>query len=131
MKYLLDTNIISYALRNRDAALMEQLRKVGRRAVGTSVAVKLELHYGAHLRGSERLWTAVRDFLGGIAILPLTDEDAERIAELAAALRRAGQPIGVMDTLIAGHALSRGLTLVTHNTRHFRRVDGLAIEDWC
>jgi len=53
------------------------------------------------------------------------------VARVAADLRRKGRPIGQMDTLIAGHALSREVTLVTHNTRHFREVEGLSVEDWC
>ena len=131
MKYLLDTNIISYALRNRDPALMKRLADAGRENVGTSVVVKIELEFGAHLRDSPKLWAAIRGFVGGIEILPLTSNDSDSVAGLAAALRARGRPIGQMDTLIAGHALSRGLILVTHNTRHFRDIDGLAVEDWC
>ena len=131
MSYLLDTNIVSYALRNRDRALMERLAEAGRDAVCTSVIVQIELEFGAHFRASPRLWEALRNFLGGIEILPLTPGDTDAVARLAADLRRQGRPIGQMDTLIAGHAISRGLTLVTHNTRHFRGIDGLTIEDWC
>jgi tRNA(fMet)-specific endonuclease VapC len=131
VKYLLDTNIISYALRNRDEAVMERLAEAGREQVCTSVLVKFELEFGAHLRGSPRLWIALRGFLGGLEILPLTADDTDAGARAAADLRKRGRPIGQMDTLIAGQALSRELTLVTHNTRHFREVDGLAVEDWC
>lgn len=131
MKYLLDTNIISYALRNRDETLMARLAEVGCENVCTSVLVKVELEYGAHLRDSSRLWAAVRGFLGGLEILSLTRDDTDSVAKVAAALRRRGRPVGQMDTLIAGHALSRGLTLVTHNVRHFREIEGLAVEDWC
>ncbi len=131
MKYLLDTNIVSYALRNRDEGLMARLAETGREQICTSVVVKFELEFGAHLRASPRLWTAVRGFLGGLEVLPLTADDTDAAARVAAELRRKGRPIGQMDTLIAGHALSRELSLVTHNTRHFREVEGLAVEDWC
>ena len=131
MRYLLDTNIVSYALRNRDEALMARLADEGREQVCTSVVVKFELEFGAHLRDSRRLWTAVQGFLGGIEILPFAPDDTNAAARVAADLRRKGRPIGQMDTLIAGHALSRELTLVTHNTRHFREVAGLSVEDWC
>ncbi|MFT4628517.1 MAG: tRNA(fMet)-specific endonuclease VapC, partial [Myxococcota bacterium] len=87
--------------------------------------------FGAHLRASPRLWAAIRGFLGGLDILEMTADDTDAAAKVAADLRKKGRPIGQMDTLIAGHALSRGLTLVTHNTKHFREVDGLAVEDWC
>ncbi len=131
MKYLLDTNIVSYALRNRDEELMARLSEAGREQVCTSVVVKFELEFGAHLRASPRLWTALRGFLGGLEILPLTADDTDAAARVAAALRKRGKPIGPMDTCIAGHAMSRELTLVTHNTRHFREVEGLSVEDWC
>jgi len=131
VKYLLDTNIVSYALRNRDEVLMARLVEAGREHICTSVLVKFELEFGAHLRASPRLWTAIRGFLGGLEILPLTADDTDAAAQVTAGLRKKGRPIGQMDTLIAGHALSRELTLVTHNTRHFREVDGLAVEDWC
>lgn len=131
MKYLLDTNIISYALRHRDARLMQRLADAGPAMVGTSVAVQIELEFAATLRGSDRLWSAIRAFLGGIEILALDRKDAAAVASLAATLRAMGRPIGQMDTLIGGHALSRGLTLVTHNTRHFDHVEGLQVEDWC
>ncbi|MFT4627297.1 MAG: tRNA(fMet)-specific endonuclease VapC [Myxococcota bacterium] len=131
MRYLLDTNIVSYALRNRDEALMGRLVEAGREQICTSVLVKFELEFGAHLRASPRLWAAIRGFLGGLDILEMTADDTDAAAKVAADLRKKGRPIGQMDTLIAGHALSRGLTLVTHNTKHFREVDGLAVEDWC
>ena len=109
---------------------MEKLRQLGRDDVVTSVVVQIELEYGAHLRGSKRLWRSVRGFLGGMEILPLGPEDTRHIARVAAELREKGRPIGVMDTLIAGHTISRDLTLVTHDTRHFSEVDGLRTEDW-
>jgi tRNA(fMet)-specific endonuclease VapC len=55
---------------------------------------------------------------------------ADRYGEIAARLQQTGQPIGVMDTLIAAHALVTDLILVTHNTRHFERIPGLKLEDW-
>ena len=90
----------------------------------------VELEYGARLRGSAKLRASVRAFLGGLEVLPLTPEDGTCAAEVAASLRAKGRPIGTMDTLIAGHAKRRGLTLVTHNVRHFQEVEGLAVEDW-
>ena len=62
--------------------------------------------------------------------LPFDRYDAIAAGELRAHLRRMGTPIGNFDTMIAGQALTRGMTLVTHNTREFSRVPGLMIEDW-
>jgi tRNA(fMet)-specific endonuclease VapC len=63
-------------------------------------------------------------------IVPFDDEDARCAGQIRAALATAGTPIGPYDVLIAGQALARDLTLVTHNTREFARVDGLHLEDW-
>ena len=66
----------------------------------------------------------------GLTMVELTREDAREAGRLRATLATAGLPIGPFDVLIAGQALARGLTLVTHNTREFARVDGLTVEDW-
>ena len=62
--------------------------------------------------------------------LPWTADAADQYGEIAANLQQNGQVIGVMDTLIAAHALAEGLILVTHNTRPFERIPGLKLEDW-
>jgi tRNA(fMet)-specific endonuclease VapC len=68
--------------------------------------------------------------LNELPVLPWTLDAADRYGEIAAHLQQTGQPIGHMDTQIAAHALALGLPLVTHNTRHFKRVTGLKLEDW-
>ena len=88
-----------------------------------------ELYFGAYkgvrtnetLRNYERL---------RFEVLPLTSDDAMRAAEIRAVLQRQGTPIGPYDTLIAGQALARDLTLVTRNIREFERVEGLRLENW-
>ncbi len=62
--------------------------------------------------------------------MPFDDAATERYAGLPALLERRGTPIGPLDTLIAAHALSLGWMLATHNTREFKRVPGLKVEDW-
>jgi tRNA(fMet)-specific endonuclease VapC len=71
-----------------------------------------------------------REFLEAVTVLPFSLEDAYAAAKLRAILDRAGVKIGDDAIQIAAQALQRGLTLVTHNTRHFKRVPGLAVEDW-
>ncbi|MFY8192736.1 MAG: type II toxin-antitoxin system VapC family toxin, partial [Limnohabitans sp.] len=68
--------------------------------------------------------------LNEFPVFPWTLEAADQYGEIAAHLQQTGQPIGNMDTQIAAHALALGLPLVTHNTRHFKRVPGLKLEDW-
>lgn len=69
-------------------------------------------------------------FLSSITILQFDGIAAEKYGLVRAGLETMGTPIGPMDTLIAAHALSKDLILVTNNTREFCRVDGLKLEDW-
>ena len=65
-----------------------------------------------------------------LAVIPLDEAAADRFALVAAALARRGEPIGTFDTLMAAHALSLGIAVVTNDTKHFSRVPGLAVENW-
>ena len=78
----------------------------------------------------ERNRIAMSLFLSPITILQFDEYAAEEYGRIKAELEKKGTPIGPMDTLIAGHAKSRGLILVTNNTREFNRVVGLTVEDW-
>lgn len=93
--------------------------------------VKAELYFGAFksTRRDENL--ALLDELGnGFSSLPFDSSAARHFGQIRAELTKAGTPIGPYDIQIAAIALSKGLTLVTHNTREFSRVAGLNIEDW-
>ena len=93
--------------------------------------VKAELYFGAYksTRRDENL--ALLDELSkGFLSLPFDGNAAHQFGRIRAELARAGTPIGPYDLQIAAIALSRGLTLVTHNTREFSRVAGLYLEDW-
>jgi tRNA(fMet)-specific endonuclease VapC len=72
----------------------------------------------------------IESMLKVVELLPLTVEDARAAGTIRAALRRRGAPIGPYDVLLAGCAMTRGLTLVTANVRELGRVAGLAVEDW-
>lgn len=99
--------------------------------IGISSIVLFELYYGA-AKSSERgrNEAAIQRFMESFPELAFTIEDARFAGEIRETLRRKGTPIGPYDLLIAGQALSRGLTLVTNNKREFARVDGLMLEDW-
>ncbi len=129
--YLLDTNICIYALRNRPPAVLERLRTVGPSAVAISVVTLMELRQGAEGSVRPEASHAVLDLF--LAAMPVVDFDvvaAVHAARVRAHLRRAGTPIGDLDSLIAGHALALERTLVTNNEREFARVPGLALENW-
>jgi tRNA(fMet)-specific endonuclease VapC len=79
---------------------------------------------------SHKLHRLIRSFVKDVAVLPFNELAADRFALVAAALARRGEPIGAFGTLMAAHALSLGLTVVTDNTKHFSRVPGLTVENW-
>lgn len=130
IRYLLDTNTASYAIKGNVARVREQLLKIAMAEVGISVITEAELRFGvARLPAAIRLKDLVEEFLLRVEVVPWNSAAANRYAEIRAALERSGKPIGNMDMLIAAHALSAEAVLVTHD-RVFRRVKGLKIEDW-
>jgi len=128
VSYLLDTTVI-IGLSNDHELLTRQIRHHPVSALYVSALVMHELYFGAYggdrtnqsLANIERLRFPVLDF---------NDDDARRAAEIRARLRRLGTPIGPYDVLIAGQALSRGLTLITRNVGEFSRIEELAVENW-
>ena len=129
MRFLLDTDTVSYALRG-EGRVTEHLLDQKPSTVGVSAITAAELQFGAHKRGSRKLHRAIETFLRSVEEFPFDGRAANRYGEIAALLRSAGQPIGIFDTLIAAHALTLGVTLVTHNTRHFQLVPELDMVDW-
>lgn len=129
MRFMLDTDSVSYAIRG--------VGKVGERIVERkpsdlclSAITLAELRFGVERRKSRKLDQAVTAFLSDIVVVPFDEVCAVTFGRIAAKLAEAGEPIGEADTLIAAHALTLGLTLVTNNERHFRRVAGLKIVSW-
>ena len=129
MQFLLDTDTISFALRGQGGA-GEALRRRSPSEVCTSSVVAGELELGVVRRGSRKLRRELDALYSGLEVIPYDLEAARRYGRLAATLLDGGVAIGVEDTMIAAHALSRGLILVTHNRKHFDRVRGLRVEDW-
>jgi tRNA(fMet)-specific endonuclease VapC len=127
---MLDTNILSDLIRNPRGVLVERLRATEPDALCTSIVVACELRFGAQRRGSQLLTQRVDDLLNTLAVLPLDQPVDEHYADIRATLERTGTPIGSHDLLIAAHARSRDLTLVTQNGREFVRVPKLRVEDW-
>lgn len=128
--YLLDTNTISFHIRRSSASLQRRLRRTPAKAVALSVITEMEIRYGLARNPSLRVAPLVEDFLAGVTILPLTSEVAGHHARIRAELDREGKPIGPLDLMIASHAVTLGLTLITSDLREFRRVRGLRCEDW-
>lgn len=129
MKYLLDTNIVSYALR-AEGNVIGHIGRHRRSILAISVISLAELRFGWQRSGSSKLRSAITEFCDTMTVLDFDRAAAESFADLAADLVTRGTPIGTQDAMIAGHALAAKRTLVTHNTKHFSKVPGLKIEDW-
>lgn len=132
IRYLADTHILSYLTRRSSARLQSRMRAaMEAREVAISVITRAETRFGQRLlNADDRRHAAIDALLQEMPVLMWTPAAADRYGDLAATLQRKGQPIGTMDTMIAAHALADGLILVTHNTKDFKRVPGLVIEDW-
>lgn len=129
-RYLLDTNVLSDLVRNPGGRAARRLAVVGEPAVCTSIVVACELRYGVAKKDSPQLTERVDELLSSLEILPLDKDADRRYAEIRSHLDRAGTPIGPNDLLIAAHARSLDLIVVTANVEEFARVPGLAAENW-
>lgn len=130
LKFMLDTNICIFTLKNRP----EQVREAFKRHHGQmciSTVSLMELIYGAEKSSNpERNLRDVEGFAARLEVLSYDQAAAAHTGQLRAELARAGKPIGPYDQMIAGHARSLGLILVSNNLREFERVPGLRSEDW-
>jgi tRNA(fMet)-specific endonuclease VapC len=127
---LLDTNLCVRALRDRPLEIRERL-KAEFEAICISSIVRYELYVGIAIAGGgEHKKRELDDFLSPIPCLPFDDNAAFHAADIRADLTRKGELIGPYDLLIAGHARSQGLKVITGNLGEFQRVDGLISEDW-
>jgi tRNA(fMet)-specific endonuclease VapC len=131
MKYFLDTNICIYIINKRPAAIITKFAQFEPYEIGISAIVVSELQYGvAKSSRPERNQERLKAFLRPFQILPYDEAAAQVYGTIRAALEKSGQPIGREDLLIAAHALSNDLTLVTNNEREFLRVPQLKVENW-
>ncbi|MEI7873946.1 MAG: type II toxin-antitoxin system VapC family toxin [Alphaproteobacteria bacterium] len=127
---MLDTNLCIRVLRDRPETLRERFnREADGLCISTIVLTEL-LHGAAKSARPEHNRREVEQFAARLEVLPFDAEAAGHAADIRAALERQGQAIGGYDLLIAGHARSRGLIVVTGNLGEFNRVDGLRCEDW-
>jgi tRNA(fMet)-specific endonuclease VapC len=127
---MLDTNMISEALKNPHGGTAKRILRAGQRNICTSVIVAAELRYGATKKRSARLLKAIEDLFGEIQVLPFDLPADAEYGRIRAALEWAGTPIGGNDMLIAAHAHAVGATIISDNVREFGRVDGLTVENW-
>ncbi|MFZ0417356.1 MAG: type II toxin-antitoxin system VapC family toxin [Candidatus Sulfotelmatobacter sp.] len=130
-RYMLDTDTCSYIMRRSSDAVLKRLAKVPVDDVCISVVTKSELLYGVEVSPKRRQdEAALAAFLRYVEVLDFPDEASSHYAKIRAHLKTRGTMIGGNDLLIAAHARALGLTLITNNTREFKRVRGLSIENW-
>ena len=134
MKYLLDTNIVSYFLRDVSPALTQRILDSTPDTLSISIISAGELRYGLRKlppsKRAKNLAHHLNALLTAISVLPLPADAAQHYGDTRAQLEASGTPIGGNDLWIAAHALSQTLTLVTNNTHEFERVRGLKLENW-
>jgi tRNA(fMet)-specific endonuclease VapC len=130
-RYMLDTDICSYIMRRSSDVVLKRLRKTPVSDVCISVITKSELLYGVEISPRRQLnEAALASFLQYTEVLDFPDGAAPHYANIRAELKARGVMIGANDLLIAAHARSLALTLVTNNTREFGRVPKLKLENW-
>jgi len=131
MKYLLDTNICIYLIKKKPVSVIHRFDEHSVGDIGISSITVAEMAYG--VRKSQRKkqnQEALLQFLSPLTIAEFDSDAAFSYGQIRAELENQGRPIGSLDTLIAGHAVSLGVTLVTNNEREFSRVPGLTVENW-
>jgi tRNA(fMet)-specific endonuclease VapC len=131
MKFLLDTNTCIIYMRGKNTTLKQKLESTATKDIAVCSIVKAELFYGAMKSAKpERNITLQQQFLAQFISLPFDDLAAMTFGTIRSGLEALGTPIGAYDLQIAAIALTNNLTLITHNTREFQRVNNLLIEDW-
>jgi len=131
MRYLLDTDICVHLIRYKPEQLLQKLTSLPVGDVGVSSITVAELHYGAQKSSRPKQNAdALAMFLLPLVVADFDYQAAEVYGQIRAHLETAGKPIGPLDTLIAAHAVSLGVVLVTNNTGEFARVPQLRVETW-
>jgi len=127
--FMLDTDISSYIVKRRPPTLVEKFETYAE-VLNVSVITAAELRFGAVKAARPKLAELIEAYLDRIAILDWTNEVTHYYARIRSELERSGKPIGNLDLLIASHAVSQGMIVVTNNLKHFSDVPGLKVEVW-
>jgi tRNA(fMet)-specific endonuclease VapC len=131
MKLMLDTNICIYIIKQQIPSVLNRFLDYQIGDIGISSITLSELRYGvAKSKYKEKNTKALDEFIIPLEVVPFDEKAALAYGDVRAFLENAGTPIGSMDSLIAAHALSLGVTLITNNTRKFNRIPQLTLADW-
>ncbi len=129
--YMLDTNICIFIIKNKPVQVTNRLKEHKPEEICISSITYSELRHGVEKsQARDRNEVALTLFLSAIDILPFDSRAAEEYGRIRTFLKKQGTSIGPMDMLIAAHAKSQAMTVVTNNTREFQRIPDLDLEDW-
>ena len=131
IRYMLDTDICSYIIRERPLKVFEHFEALKMDQICISAVTYAELIYGVEHSSSKKInRSIVNQFVKHLSIIDWNKKAAEHYGNIGAILQADGNIIGAMDMMIAAHARSRKMVLVTNNEKHFKRVPKLQIENW-
>lgn len=131
IQYMLDTDICSYIIREKPIKVFERFETLDMDQLCISVVTYAELIYGVEHSSSKKInRSIVDDFVNHLNIMEWDRSAAEHYGKIRAFLQTNGIVIGAMDMMIAAHAISQKMTLVTNNEKHFKRVPKLNVENW-
>ena len=130
LKYMLDTNIAIYTIKNRPAEAREAFKAHDGQMCISTITL-MELMYGAEASlAVEQNLRDIEGFAARLDVLPYDSKAAAHTGQLRAELKKMGRPIGAYNEMIAGHARSQGLVVVTNNIKQFDYVPGIRLENW-
>ena len=131
MRIMLDTNICIYLIKKQPPSVLERFTAFPVGDIGISIVTLAELHYGVEKsRHRARNRTALDQFIAPLQVAEFDRQASQIYGRLRALLEERGTLVGGMDLLIAAHAVSLDVRLVTNNVREFRRIPGLRVENW-
>ena len=131
MKYMLDTNICIYLIKQQPREVIDKFQRISPGEIVVSTVTVAEMMYGVgKSQYKEKNKTALQAFLAPLEIVDFDFAAAQQYGVVRAYLEKTGKPIGAYDLMIAAHALSLGLVLVTNNEQEFQRIPDLIIENW-
>jgi tRNA(fMet)-specific endonuclease VapC len=131
MRYLIDTNICIYIMNKHPVAVIKKFKRFDLGEIGISAITVSELRYGvAKSNNRENNQQRLEEFIAPLEILTYDEMAARAYGDIRFELEKCGQPIGPLDLLIAAHALSKDLVLITNNDKEFKRIKKLRVENW-
>ena len=131
MEYLLDTNICIYIIKKKPEIVLKKFKEFPLGSIGISTITLAELQFGIRKSSNpKKNLSALNQFIIPLEIIDFDYSATVEYGLIRAELAKKGTPIGPLDTLIAAHAKSAGLVLVTNNEKEFARIPNLEIENW-